>query len=305
MIGMDLQDIRNPKDPEEALEYSFSFGLFVLVHIIGIFGPFYVGFSWAAFLTAVALYFIRMFFVTAFNHRYFAHRTFKIVIFERQIQFLMAFLCSMEMQKGVLWWAYWHRHHHKYSDTPQDVHSRKLRGLYWSHVGWILCKKYKHFKVLNDFSKNTEIIWLEKGLNHLIGPVVYGFLCALWGYFLGERFGTNTLQMIVWAVFTSTVCLYHGTFSINSFAHMVGKQRFDTGEESRNSWWLAILTLGEGWHNNHHENQHRAAQALTKKEYYLDFTYWGLRFLEFLKIIKINPHEKLLTTKLLKKANIA
>ncbi|MEK7607311.1 MAG: acyl-CoA desaturase [Patescibacteria group bacterium] len=262
---------------------------FLLIHLVGLIGPFYVGFSWIAFSTAVLLYFVRMFFVTGFIHRYFSHKTFEIILWPRFTQWMMAFLSTMVVQKGVVWWASHHRQHHAHSDDSEDVHSNYLRGFFWSHVGWIMCPKYHQIdeSKSRDWMGVPEIMWLEKGIHHMIGPVFLAIFCAWFGWYIGDLWNTNALQMLVWAFFTSTVALYHGTFLINSAAHMFGKKRYETGDYSRNSLILAIITLGEGWHNNHHYNQHRAAQAVTPLEYCFDWTYWGLKVMDFLGIIRI------------------
>lgn len=283
MIGSDHSELAD----NERMDVRRSIPFF-LVHIVGIIGPFFVGISSAAVIAAIVLYVVRMFFVTGFIHRYFSHRSYELRFMPRFTQWVMAFLSTTVVQKGVVWWASHHRHHHAHSDGPEDVHSNYLHGFFWSHVGWILCPRFHQIdeSKARDWMRLPEIMWFEKGVNHLVGPVLLGALCFWFGWSFGDDLGTSAPQMLVW-FFTSTIALYHGTFLINSAAHMVGTRRYETSDKSRNSFWLALITLGEGWHNNHHHDQHRAAQAVTPFEYCFDWTFWGLWLMDRVGIIRI------------------
>jgi stearoyl-CoA desaturase (Delta-9 desaturase) len=217
-----------------------------------------------------ALYYVRMFFITAGFHRYFAHRTFKM---GRFAQFFMAFGGCLAAQKGPLWWASHHRMHHKYSDTDLDVHSPK-KGFFWSHVGWILSAKYDEplYERIGDFAKFPELRWLDR--YYLVPPLVLG--AALW-YFAGT--GAFVMGGCV-----STVLLYHGTFFINSLAHVFGSRRYATDDTSRNSLLLALITCGEGWHNNHHHFQASARQGFRWWE--IDVSYYVLKLFEVFGVVK-------------------
>jgi len=216
------------------------------------------------------LYYIRMFFITAGYHRYFAHRSYKL---NRFMQFVMAFGGTMAAQKGVLWWAAHHRHHHKYSDLPGDIHSPK-DGLFWSHVGWIMVRGYEktRYDLIPDFAKYPELRFLNRF--YLLPPT----LLAVAVFFL---FGPSALFI---GFFLSTVILYHGTFTINSLMHLIGRRRFVTVDTSRNSWILALITCGEGWHNNHHHYQGSASQGYFWWE--IDLSYYGLKFMERLGLAR-------------------
>jgi stearoyl-CoA desaturase (delta-9 desaturase) len=234
---------------------------FFLVHLAPL-ALFWTGMRTRDWVLVAALYFGRMFFITAGFHRYFAHRAYKT---SRPLQFLIAFFGSTACQKGVLWWAAHHRTHHRYSDTEQDVHSPK-RGLWWSHVGWILCRKYQatDFSLIKDFAKYPELVWLNK--YHLLPGIMLGSGCYLWG-------GWSALG----AFFLSTVLLYHGTFSINSLMHLWGERRYPTSDTSKNSLLLALVTMGEGWHNNHHYYQSTANQGFFWWE--IDVSFYILKLL--------------------------
>jgi stearoyl-CoA desaturase (delta-9 desaturase) len=185
--------------------------------------------------------------------------------------------------RNVCWWAGHHRHHHKYSDMPEDVHSPK-QGFWWSHVGWILCMKFHHtpYDQIKDFAKYPELRWLNR--YHLVPPTLLGL--SVW-YFGGwpALFG---------GFFLSTVLLYHGTFSINSLTHMWGKRRYKTTDDSRNSLILALITMGEGWHNNHHYYQSTANQGFYWWE--IDLSYYILKMMSWVGLARDlrNPSEAVL-----------
>jgi stearoyl-CoA desaturase (Delta-9 desaturase) len=234
---------------------------FALVHLVALGGAIWVGFSWKLLLLAVILYYVRMFGVTAAYHRYFSHRTFRT---GRVFQFLLALLAQTSAQKGVVWWASHHRLHHKKSDLPGDVHSVKLDGFWWSHVGWIVSKDHEETDLhrVSDLAKYPELMWLNK--YHLVPPTALAVAIFLIG-------GAPALM---WGFFVSTVLLWHGTFTINSLSHVFGKRRYATTDESKNNALLAVITMGEGWHNNHHHYQGSVNQGFFWWEW--DPTYYIL-----------------------------
>ncbi|MDX2304247.1 MAG: acyl-CoA desaturase [Microscillaceae bacterium] len=248
-------------------------------------------FDW---IVCFSLYFIRMFFVTAAYHRYFSHRTFRT---SRIFQFFLAFMAETSVQRGVLWWAAHHRSHHKHSDTPQDPHSAKIYGFWYSHIGWIMSRDFDetNFKVIGDFAKFPEIRWIDK--NHFLPPITLGVMVFLLGGLVNgggtlEGLFTQGWSTLVAGFFLSTVLLFHGTFSINSLMHKIGRQRYKTGDESRNSLWLALVTLGEGWHNNHHYYQSTVRQGFFWWE--IDITFYVLKVMSWLGLVwelKGVPHK--------------
>jgi stearoyl-CoA desaturase (delta-9 desaturase) len=243
---------------------------FIGLHVVALVGAFVVPFHWSLVAWAVATYYVRMFGITGGYHRYFAHRTYKT---GRVFQFILAFLGTTSVQKGVLWWAAHHRDHHKYSDQPEDIHSPVQRGFWWSHVGWILASRYEatKFERIRDFAKYPELRWLNK--YHLIPPL----LAAAGLYAIGGW------PMVVWAGFISTVFLWHGTFTINSLSHVFGSTRYKTSDASKNNWLLALITMGEGWHNNHHYYMSSTNQGFFWWE--VDLSYYTLRVLSWLGIV--------------------
>ncbi|MGZ6970262.1 MAG: fatty acid desaturase [Thermoanaerobaculia bacterium] len=221
---------------------------FLLVHVAAVAGVAVLGFSWKGVALCVASYYVRMFAITAGFHRYFSHRSFRLA---RAPQFLLALLGQTAAQKGVLWWASNHRHHHKYSDRPEDIHSPVQNGFWWSHIGWILSGLYEEtdFSRIPDLAKYPELRWLNR--NQYGATLVYALALFL-------AFGWTGL---VYGYFLSTVLLWHGTFTINSVMHLFGRRVFPTTDQSRNSMLFALITMGEGWHNNHHFYPSSAAQG--------------------------------------------
>jgi len=218
---------------------------FVALHL-ALVAVFFVDVSWPVVLLCFATYFWRMFGVTGGYHRYFAHRSYKT---SRVFQFMLACLGCSCLQKGPLWWAAHHRGHHRYSDTPMDPHSPHETTFWWSHVGWILSTEHTDGPPIPDWEKYPELRWLDRW--HWVPGAGLAVLCFLIAGWSG----------LVWGFFVSTILLYHAVFTINSLSHLFGKRRYNTPDDSRNNWVLAIITLGEGWHNNHHHYQSSVNQG--------------------------------------------
>jgi stearoyl-CoA desaturase (delta-9 desaturase) len=247
-------------------------------------GVLWVGASPVAVGTAIALYLLRMFAITGFYHRYFSHRTFKT---SRTTQFVFALVGASAVQRGPIWWAAHHRHHHAHSDRPEDAHSPLQHGFLWAHMGWFLSRR--HFTPdlgrVRDLLRFPELRWLDRF--DILVPFLLALGLLALGRFLDARWpelGTSGAQMLVWGFFISTVACYHGTYTINSLCHVWGRRRYATGDGSRNNFLLAILTLGEGWHNNHHRYPMSARQGFYWWE--IDLTYYGLRALAALGLIE-------------------
>jgi stearoyl-CoA desaturase (delta-9 desaturase) len=242
---------------------------FAIMHLLA-FGIFFVPFKWSYAITCVALVFGRMFWVTAGYHRYFSHRSFKT---SRVFQFVIAFMAMTSAQKGVLWWAAHHRHHHRFSDQEEDLHSPTLFGFFWSHIGWIVSDRYNDTRTnyIADFAKFPELRWLNK--YHWVPPATLGVSLYLVG----------GLPLFLWGFVLSTVLLWHDTFTINSLSHLFGTVRYRTTDTSKNNWFLALLTLGEGWHNNHHHFMAAARQGFFWWE--IDITYYTLKALSLVGLV--------------------
>jgi stearoyl-CoA desaturase (delta-9 desaturase) len=242
---------------------------FLSMHL-GCLAAFYTGCDRRALVLCAGLYLVRMFGVTAGYHRYFAHRTYKT---SRAFQFILALLGASAMQKGPLWWAAHHRDHHRHSDTPRDPHSPVLKTLWWAHVGWIFSSDRDAMtgRSVRDLSRYSELCWLDR---HDWTPGLA--LAAVCGFFAGPT-------GLVWGFFVSTVLCYHATFALNSLGHRFGSRRYDTDDHSRNNLLLALITLGEGWHNNHHHDPGSARQGFFWWE--IDVTYGLIRLLEVIGLV--------------------
>ncbi len=247
---------------------------FIGIHVM-CFAALYTGVSLCAVLVAIALYAVRMFAITGFYHRYFSHRAFRT---SRWLQFVFACVAASAAQRGPLWWVSQHRHHHAHSDEVEDAHSARQHGFLWSHAGWFLARENfrTRSELVSDFGRYPELRFLDRfdmvaplmliAVLYAAGAMAEGFAPAL---------EVDGLQLVVWGFCISTVVLYHATFTINSLAHRVGARRYVTNDDSRNNVWLAIVTFGEGWHNNHHHYPGAARQGFRWWE--IDLTYYLLR----------------------------
>ena len=255
---------------------------FFAMHAVCLFA-FWTGVTWWAAGACALLYIVRMFGITAGYHRYFSHASFKT---SRPFQFCLAFLGASAAQKGPLWWASHHRHHHAHSDNPEDVHSPVQRGFWYSHVGWILGNKFHETneRLIAGLLKYPELRWLNR--NHLMPPVILALAVTAFGYWMQRvhpETGATAGQMLIWGFFIGTVLGYHGTFTVNSLAHVSGSRRFPTKDDSRNNLFIALIALGEGWHNNHHYAPSSERQGFFWWE--IDVTHYALAALSWFGIV--------------------
>lgn len=255
---------------------------FLAIHVACL-AVFLVGWSPLAVAVAASLYFLRMFAITAFYHRYFSHRSYRT---SRICQFIFAVLGCSAVQRGPLWWAANHRQHHAHSDEEADLHSPVRRGFWWSHMGWFMSLRAlpTNARFIPDLMKYPELRFLnrfEALVPFLLGLGLYVFGAILAAY--APEWHTNGWQMLVWGFCISTVVVYHITFFVNSLAHTVGNRRYKTGDDSRNNFWLAVLTFGEGWHNNHHHFPGSVRQGFRWWE--IDLTYYLLVMLSWVGLV--------------------
>jgi stearoyl-CoA desaturase (Delta-9 desaturase) len=265
----DLQ--AKPAEGDEALDdivYPSTIA-FVLVHLACL-AAFWTGVTWPAIALCITLYWLRIFAIGAGYHRYFSHRAYST---SRAFQLVLAVMAQSTTQKSVLWWAIQHRHHHLHSDTPRDLHSPRQKGFLYSHVGWIFARRQDTVDLtkIEDFAKYPELMWLHRF--EQAPAVVLAVACYLIAGWSG----------LVVGFFWSTVLVYHATFCINSLAHVHGRKRYLTGDDSRNNWFLALFTMGEGWHNNHHACQSSVRQGFRWWEY--DLTYYLLKLFSALRLV--------------------
>jgi stearoyl-CoA desaturase (Delta-9 desaturase) len=260
-----------PRDPDgdhDDIMYPSAIP-FVLVHLTCL-AAIFTGITWQAVFICVVLYWARIFAIGAGYHRYFSHRSYST---SRAFQFVLAVLSQSTVQKSVLWWAAKHRHHHLHSDSEEDVHSPRHKGFWYSHVGWIFARQHDTTDLVKvgDLARYPELMWLHR--HELVPGIALGAICLLIGGWSG----------LVVGFFWSTVLVYHATFCINSFAHVQGRKRYVTGDDSRNNWLLAVFTMGEGWHNNHHAYQSSVRQGF--KWWEIDPTFYILRALSWVGLV--------------------
>ncbi|MBM4334892.1 MAG: acyl-CoA desaturase [Deltaproteobacteria bacterium] len=258
---------RYDRAPDERVNWVRSTP-FILVHLLPL-AAIWTGVTSFDVALCGVLFALKMFFVTAGYHRYFSHRAFKT---SRAMQFLLAFGGGIAAQKGALWWAAHHRHHHRFSDQPEDIHS-PMKGFWWSHIGWITCDRYNdtEYGAIRDFARYPELRFLDT--YHYVPPIVLGAICFALG-------GWSALWI---GFFGSTVLTYHSTFLINSVTHMFGRRRYALTDTSRNSLIMALLTFGEGWHNNHHHYQGSANMGFYWWE--IDISYYVLKALSYVGLV--------------------
>jgi stearoyl-CoA desaturase (delta-9 desaturase) len=267
---MTAPDLRcdTPADTHDDIIYPSTLP-FIGLHLACI-AAIWTGITWQSVAICLVLYWLRIFSIGAGYHRYFSHRSFST---SRGFQFVLALLSQSTAQKSVLWWAAKHRHHHLHSDTIHDVHSPRHLGFFHSHVGWIFTRTHHvaDLSKVSDFTRYRELLWLHR--LEIVPAVCLGTLCFLISGWSGLVVG------FCW----STVLVYHATFCINSLAHVRGRKRYVTGDDSRNNWLLALITMGEGWHNNHHAYQGSVRQGFKWWEW--DPTYYILRLLSWLGVV--------------------
>jgi len=207
-------------------------------------------------------------------HRLLTHRGYKV---PKAVEYFLVTCASMSLQGGPIEWTATHRMHHAHTDKQGDPHTPR-EGRWWSHVGWIVAGTAQQHepevleRYVPDLLKDRFYVWLSR--YYWVPLVLLGaVLLALGGW-----------KVMMWSVFLRVTLQLHATWLVNSATHLWGRRRFDTGEDSRNSWWVALLTFGEGWHNNHHAHPTSARHGL--KWYEIDFNWWGIRLLQFLGLAR-------------------
>ena len=303
LVGSWIKNENNYR-PDTAIDDKIDWARavpFILIHLSCLF-VFFVHFSWIAFNTAVCLYFFRLFSICAFYHRYFSHKTFKT---NRCWQFIFAVCAGTSAQRGPLWWASHHRQHHMVADQPEDAHSPVQHGFWRSHVGWFLTKKHHYYNPerVKDLSCYPELVFLER--YDVLMPTVLFVILAIVGWLLeiySPQLHVGVYEMLVWGFSISLVALFNTTVLINSLCHVYGTRRYKTSDHSKNNLLLALLTLGEGWHNNHHHYPTSARQGFMWWE--IDVTYYLIKLMERIGIVwDVKPVPKAVLKKNLIKAH--
>ncbi|WP_443029105.1 acyl-CoA desaturase [Spirulina sp. CS-785/01] len=243
-----------------------------LVHIGALFALLPSNFSWEAVGLMVFLHWVTGGLgITLGWHRLVSHRSFKT---PKWLEYLLVFFGALSCQGGVIHWVGLHRMHHLHSDTDPDPHDSS-KGFWWSHMGWMLYR----IPGEEDIPRFTKDIWddpVYRFLQNNFVPVqiVLGLvLYAIGGW-----------PFIIWGIFARLVLVFHCTWFVNSATHMFGYRTFESNDKSRNCWWVALVTYGEGWHNNHHAHQYSARHGL--KWWEVDLTWMVIRSLQTIGLAK-------------------
>lgn len=245
----------------------------VLLHVGAVAALFM--FSWQALAVSAFLYWIAVGLgISMGYHRLHTHRSYKVPV---GLEYFLAVCGTLTLEGGPIFWVATHRIHHQKADRPGDPHSPRDGG-WWAHIGWILFGETKHnntrlmSKYAPDLAKDPFYIWLNN--YHWLPILVLGIVL----------FASGGLPMLLWGTCLRVVVGLHATWLVNSATHMWGRRRFATRDDSRNNWWVALLTFGEGWHNNHHAHPTSARHGLTWYEF--DHSWILINILKFFRIAK-------------------
>jgi fatty-acid desaturase len=245
----------------------------VLFHIGAIAALFM--FSWRNLLISMALYWITVGWgISLGYHRLHTHRSYKVPLW---MEYFFAVCGALTLEGGPIFWVATHRIHHQKSDQPGDPHSPH-DGAWWAHMGWILFGETNHnntrlmSKYAPDLAKHKFYIWLNNW--HWVPMVALGVILLAIGGF----------PLMCWGIFLRVVLGLHATWLVNSATHMWGNRRFSTKDDSRNNWWVALMTFGEGWHNNHHAHPTSARHGLAWYEF--DISWITLTMLKAIGVAK-------------------
>jgi sn-1 stearoyl-lipid 9-desaturase len=284
-----MNPLSNPVMQLEALakkqsadkEINWVTGLFMGLFHAGALAAFFF-FTWKALLLAVLLWWISGSLGIGMGyHRLLTHRGYKTL---KWVEYCLTVCATLALEGGPIFWVATHRIHHKFSDQDGDPHSPR-DGKWWSHMGWILTGKSMHHdtttlvRYVPDLAKDKFHVWITK--YHYAPMIVLGLaLLAAGG-----------LPLLLWGIFLRTVVGLHATWLVNSATHLWGSRRFATRDTSTNNWVVALLTFGEGWHNNHHAYPTSARHGL--KWYEVDVNWYGIRALKLLGLAKHVQHASL------------
>jgi fatty-acid desaturase len=262
-----FSDIIPDPQPEQLKLSWVSVGFFTIVHALALLAPWF--FSWSALgITILLHWFLGSIGICLGYHRLLSHRSFQV---PKWLEYVIALIGAAALQGGPIFWIAGHRLHHAHTeDEEKDPYSAR-KGFWWSHMLWILYPKSdffdadKYFRYAPDLARDPFYLWLDKYFLLLQIPVGVGlYLLGGWSY-------------VIWGMCVRSVFLWHSTWFINSVTHMWGYRTFETNDNSRNLWWAAIVTYGEGWHNNHHAYPNVAKAGWRWWE--VDVTWWAIQVL--------------------------
>jgi fatty-acid desaturase len=269
---MRIDDLGKTAAGHDEINWVTAIAMFIF-HALAIVALFF--FTWKAFFVAVFLYWVSGSLGIGMGyHRLLTHRGYKT---PKWVEYFLTLCATTALEGGPIFWVATHRIHHKYSDKDGDPHS-PVDGKWWAHMGWILMGKAMHHdttelaRYVPDLAKDKFHVWITK--YHYVPMIVLGLiLLAIGG-----------LPFVLWGIFLRTVCTLHSTWLVNSATHSWGTRRFKTRDLSTNSWWVAMFTWGEGWHNNHHAHPVSSRHGLAWYE--IDLNWYGIWVLQKLGLAK-------------------
>jgi stearoyl-CoA desaturase (Delta-9 desaturase) len=267
-VSSDIVDIYRDQRPNWLIITVFAF-----FHVGAIAALFF--FSWKALITGILLYWVGTGLgISMGYHRLHTHRSYKL---PRWLEYFLAVCGTLTLEGGPIFWVATHRIHHQFSDRPGDPHSPR-DGAWWAHIGWLLTGESKHnnTKLMSKYAPDLAKDPFYRVLNdyHWIPQVVVAIVLFAFG----------GLPFLLWGTFARVVFCLHATWAVNSATHMWGGRRFNTRDDSRNLWWVALISFGEGWHNNHHAHPTSARHGLAWYE--IDFSWIQISILKYLGIAK-------------------
>src|SRR5690348_9978026 len=269
---MELTELERTHHDDNSINWVTSIAMFIF-HAGAIAALFF--FSWTNFFVAIFLYWVAGSLGIGMSyHRLLTHRGYKTT---KWMEYFLTVCATLALEGGPIFWVATHRIHHKYSDQEGDPHS-PIDGTWWAHMGWILMGKSMHHdtttlaRYVPDLAKDKFHVWLTK--YHYVPMIVLGVIL----------FAIGGLPFLLWGVFMRTVVGLHTTWMVNSITHMWGSRRFATRDLSTNNFWIAMVTFGEGWHNNHHAHPVSARHGL--RWYEIDINWYGIWALKTLGLAK-------------------
>ena len=278
---MDIQDIGKGPQTDGQINWGTAIvmGAFHALAVVALFF-----FTWKAFFLAVFLWWVAGGLgIGMCYHRLLTHRGYQT---PKWVEYLMSIFATMSLEGGPIFWVSTHRVHHQLSDQEGDPHTPR-EGKWWAHTGWIFFGEALHAQTdvlasrySPDLGRDRFHVWLSK--YHWLPITISGLLLLAGGWYWGGW--VNGIAMVLWGVLLRVTLGLHATWLVNSATHLWGSRRFETRDDSRNSWWVALLTGGEGWHNNHHAHPVSARHGL--KWYELDPNFWGIWLLSKIGLAK-------------------
>ena len=275
------KDVRMGREHNETNLNVITASFMGVFHVLAFTALFF--FSWPALIAALVLY------ALAINvgigmcyHRLLPHRGYKV---PKWVEYTTAVCGTLALEGGPIFWVATHRVHHQHSDHDGDPHTPH-DGTWWAHMGWIISGRALHSETAllgryaPDLTRDRFHMWLSK--YHWVPLTTVGIGLMIGGFLAG---GVHlAISMVLWGIFLRVVLGLHATWLVNSATHLWGKRRFETRDDSRNNWWVALLTGGEGWHNNHHAHPVSARHGLAWYEF--DPNYYGIWLLEKVGLAK-------------------